>query len=1343
MRLRKRSGDLSAKWSENEDNEAEVDSMSSEDDEFVPNPYDFSDGKRRTREEQLRTAASSNEAGTKTPDSRALPETDDKAKTVRQRRSTSKAPVKDGSNRNKEDQDDDEDLVEPDNSNATPKPRRGTTALPKDFQISAELRLRKSHPAYQLLHDKLKEAFDSLLVPYTDVLVEELRVNPAGAPYSRKGPRVDHRVAKWNRRSRSRTTSRSRSGSRGVASEDENHWGIDSRRPAQRGAVADHPESGHKGAASKKRKRKTRKDGEGEESDSEDEDGEINKSPNGVYLEMIKLPSPTAPSSGQDSKIPKTDISEGDVCVSIVPDNSSDKVSDGIASRSKGHTPRVLGSSLNNGSGSECNGVAIAVTNINSIAEGSSSSSSGNQHDQDKESESKATVASMPSTPAEPSAKRKRGRPPKIGNRSNATTPSTCKKAATISAGDVNDEETPRGRTIPQRRASIAANKKLPQSGRRGKSTTRKRIIESDEDPLEENELIDVKDETCSSSSDNDLAPQKPPKCRPPPRKKQKIGSSASRDVSASAKDKGKDKIDAPPRPILIDETIKNVLVVQQVLVEGGDLRYKCVVPCCDKDFLNVNGLKYHMQNHVHEVLEVLAWAFPSTPDNAPVGSGETLYKYDRREATYPLIMMDRIRQDIRPLYDNMRAENFPVLLEEYSLLIPGLTNPSYHGILLGFAREHQTAYEKRIRRLRKNIGDLAATEGNLSTASTPSVPRKPKRSKKGKEKATDGDEAKPSPRSKIPEAGVGGRPPGKKTLFPNDFAKKSSQPIPTLNQLEPLMTTEWTDKLAFDEFRPMLAHYVMLSPEQAVDYKPTGPPDYNISVAASENGPATAPHRLPLFESHPFESCGDDKSSHSFFLLNTGCAIWGLDWAPGIESADETQYLAVAGYRGTMNAHHVLGHRQIPSGPDDKSMKGIIQFWSLGRQITDTKKGPSEEPPVHPKLEMCLAHDFGDVFSLEWCPYGGYESLAMYANKMNQQNLRRLGLLAVSFGDGLTRVLAIPEPRELRRAFHMDDDDNAPFYVKCNHCVLELGLPNTMLWKLSWGGHSRLATATTNGTVQIWSMDEAAEQYRAMSEGKVEGVDIDPLCNFYCHDSVVIALKYRDELSRIYDSEWRSRGTFDGSIPKPNQLVTSGTDGKVILHDLRMPTVNVQIARFRAFLTGLTYASHNNVILFPDNEHIVRQTFMGVEDFKGARNKEEDEVINKNTSSWLMYCKGYIWQLECSRFIPFVAAASSDGTLRIANVNRSAMLRSTKPVVVPVYRMEWKPDENLYTFYEHLEIEDQPLTKNKPDHPLNTLFPQNVTIQRVAWSPNRVCASWVATGGRNGLVRLESVFNL
>ena len=55
-------------------------------------------------------------------------------------------------------------------------------------------------------------------------------------------------------------------------------------------------------------------------------------------------------------------------------------------------------------------------------------------------------------------------------------------------------------------------------------------------------------------------------------------------------------------------------------------------------------------------------------------------------------------------------------------------------------------------------------------------------------------------------------------------------------------------------------------------------------------------------------------------------------------------------------------------------------------------------------------------------------------------------------------------------------------------------------------------------------------------------------------------------------------------------------------------------------------------MILFPDNEHIVRQTYMGVEDFKGAKNRDEDEVVSKNTSSWLMYCKGYIWVCHVNR---------------------------------------------------------------------------------------------------------------
>ena len=73
-------------------------------------------------------------------------------------------------------------------------------------------------------------------------------------------------------------------------------------------------------------------------------------------------------------------------------------------------------------------------------------------------------------------------------------------------------------------------------------------------------------------------------------------------------------------------------------------------------------------------------------------------------------------------------------------------------------------------------------------------------------------------------------------------------------------------------------------------------------------------------------------------------------------------------------------------------SSKYIIQVWNCG------KLRHLESPAVAPQLELCIAHEFGRIWSLAWCPSGCYSH-------------SRLGVLAAAFSDGNIRAFSIPNP--------------------------------------------------------------------------------------------------------------------------------------------------------------------------------------------------------------------------------------------------------------------------------------------------------------------------------------------
>jgi hypothetical protein len=108
-------------------------------------------------------------------------------------------------------------------------------------------------------------------------------------------------------------------------------------------------------------------------------------------------------------------------------------------------------------------------------------------------------------------------------------------------------------------------------------------------------------------------------------------------------------------------------------------------------------------------------------------------------------------------------------------------------------------------------------------------------------------------------------------------------------------------------------------------------------------------------------------------FVINSGGSIWGLDFAPKPPSAanQHIQYLAIAGYPGTTDEHHNVGEIQEPG-----SAKNCIQIWRLDLRL----QGTEQNPIAKPTLDLCIAHDFGIVRALRWCPYGTYQEVKAYS---------------------------------------------------------------------------------------------------------------------------------------------------------------------------------------------------------------------------------------------------------------------------------------------------------------------------------------------------------------------------
>ena len=75
-------------------------------------------------------------------------------------------------------------------------------------------------------------------------------------------------------------------------------------------------------------------------------------------------------------------------------------------------------------------------------------------------------------------------------------------------------------------------------------------------------------------------------------------------------------------------------------------------------------------------------------------------------------------------------------------------------------------------------------------------------------------------------------------------------------------------------------------------------------------------------------------------------------------------------------------------------AIKGSIQIWDIGQISMETETLPT------PHLSLTVAHEFGVVRQLKWCPSGCHD------NSTEGECWSRIGLLAVASSDGFARII-------------------------------------------------------------------------------------------------------------------------------------------------------------------------------------------------------------------------------------------------------------------------------------------------------------------------------------------------
>ena len=100
--------------------------------------------------------------------------------------------------------------------------------------------------------------------------------------------------------------------------------------------------------------------------------------------------------------------------------------------------------------------------------------------------------------------------------------------------------------------------------------------------------------------------------------------------------------------------------------------------------------------------------------------------------------------------------------------------------------------------------------------------------------------------------------------------------------------------------------------------------------------------------------------------VANTGGSILSIDWLPLPHGQEEhTHFLAVSTNRlQEMDHPHIL--------EDQFSCEGVVQVWAFVKSGQVPEEGATVGGIIS-QLRLCVAHEFGYVRSLKWCPSGTF----------------------------------------------------------------------------------------------------------------------------------------------------------------------------------------------------------------------------------------------------------------------------------------------------------------------------------------------------------------------------------
>ncbi|KAJ2808902.1 hypothetical protein H4R20_000547 [Coemansia guatemalensis] len=518
-----------------------------------------------------------------------------------------------------------------------------------------------------------------------------------------------------------------------------------------------------------------------------------------------------------------------------------------------------------------------------------------------------------------------------------------------------------------------------------------------------------------------------------------------------------------------------------------------------------------------------------------------------------------------------------------------------------------------------------------------------------------------------------------------------------------------------------------------------------NLSVSATMAG-ADHPQNMRPLDVHRL--AGPTPG----WAVNTGEHVAALDWAPVAPPGNATDYLASAGMGPTPagGLGTLLARRErTPAQP------GSVCLW----RIATAASSPTCQ------LDMQLSHTFGHCLALQWCPVGIKPDSATPGAAV-------VGVLAAAFGDGVLRVLPVPEPDSLRQhqatsslpANEGGGLSTQPVRMRWPEVSLaELRPLKGVVTALAWAASDILVAGTSRGALMVWELSGVvrAQQhkhyghpwpYTQLSDSCATPQKPNPapiICQQLHNGPIFTVSTYIGGSSAaIPFAHGRDEQGFRRVSPTDVQIITLGADGRLRQTLLALPTRHcVPLANIvRSTTIGCAYWPLGTCLFVEKNLRMLNNMLESSDDPWLSRDSSSASATGARGWNQLSDRNSHhLLQMECplinigvSDMHAYLALARSDGTLVLTNL-LPAGLRGTILNSRVIYRVLSK-DSGELVWLPREPAQPRPLGVIKTATTLYNLFPPEIAVITAVWSRNPISAHWIASTSASGILRIEDV---